>query len=234
MIEMSIHRIQWFLKAVDALSTGKNFEFSPASKITPSGVALIELLREEARVRNIALSIKKNPAPEFPVHDKSYSLDWFEGGLKPLFLERFLEIHAKTISEDRAFELRLLFNELTQNALDHSGSEKFLVLLEPHAIGVFDLGVSIPAKLEQKYIFQSDTEAIEMAMKEGVTTRRLRSGGLGLHYTLDLLKKEKGTLLIASRRGQLRRYIKSKKITRLELDPKMPGTLVYCDLGDES
>jgi hypothetical protein len=148
-----------------------------------------------------------------------------------LFFENFLARQGKVISEDRAFDLKLLFSELTQNAKDHSGSERYIVFLSVDEIGVFDLGVSVPAKLEQKYSFVNDAEAIEFSLKEGVTTRRLRTGGFGLFYTLDLLKRNNGMLYIASRNGQIRRYLKSKKIERKFLDPRMPGTLVYCRLG---
>jgi|GEM_PF-2586808 len=230
---LGVRHPKWFFKAIETLS-GKLSELQlfgpPKMKIEPSGRALLELLFEEARIRNVVFrhSALSN---SFPVHESGFSMDWFSGGLKPLFLERFLEMNE--ISDDLAFDFQMIFSELVQNAKDHSGSEKFLVWLTPEEIGVFDLGVSIPAKLEQKYEFKDDVEAIELALKERISTRRLRSGGMGLFYTFEFLKNKRGHLYIASRRGQLRQYFANKKVDRKRLDPKMHGTLIVCRLGAE-
>lgn len=233
---VSIQHPRWFFEALQmAQSAPHSFELlvDKPVQFLPSGLALLELFKKELQNLNIEFICKEPLVTQkktFPIHEPNFSIDWFEQALKPIFFENFLAKQGKKISEDRAFDLQLLFSELTQNAKDHSGAEQFLVLLTPNEIGVFDLGVSIPAKLEQKYTFENDTQAIEYALKKGVTTRRLRSGGFGLYYTLDLLKKTNGELLIASRRGQVRRYLKNKKIDRKTLDPKMPGTLIYCRL----
>ena len=236
---LSIQYPRWFFEALHlAQSKPSSLELvmGKNTKITPSGIALLTLLEQELKTLGGMLQYnhpsRSNPIT-LPYHDSLFSIEWFEQALKPLFFENFLAKHGNKISEDRAFDLQLLFSELTQNAKDHSGSERYLVYLSPNEIGVFDLGVSIPAKLEQKYSFENDIEAIEFSLKEGTSTRRLRTGGFGLFYTLDLIKKNDGELFMASRHGQIRRYFKNKKIDRKHLDPKMPGTLIYCRLGQK-
>jgi hypothetical protein len=232
--KIGINHPKWFFKSLDYLDKGFDLAFMSDQKInvTPSGRALFELLRMEAQVLNRKITGKMIPKPiSFPFYSDAFCLDWFESSLKPNFLERFLLLHQKTLSEEEAFDFSLLYNELTQNARDHAGSERFIVLLSPSEIGVFDLGVSIPAKLEQKYQFSSDIESIEKALIKGTTTRRLRPGGLGLYYTLNQLREREGYFFIASRRGQLRRYLKNKKVDRKELNPRMRGTLIYCSFN---
>jgi signal transduction histidine kinase len=230
-VKLSINHPKWFLSALKRcrdLKPSHTLKLPELNVITPSGRALLELLREEANFKKI--SVQAIPQrPQFPVHTSLYSLEWFEGTLKPLFLERFLELHSAQMDEDFIYDYSLVFNELTQNAKDHSGSEKFLVLLTLTEIGVFDLGVGIPAKIAERYDVSDDVAAIELALEEKVTTRRLRSGGLGLYYTFSHIKNYHGTLSILSGSGQLKRYLANKKITRKKLNPRMPGTLVYCE-----
>jgi hypothetical protein len=234
---LSIQHPKWFFEVLHAAQAKpKSIEllFEKGAQISPSGSALLGLLGRE--LVNLGVQLKFNRkvsgvVDEFPHHGQECSIDFFEDAIKPMFFERFIETQ-KNISDERAFDLQLLFSELTQNAKDHSGSERYCVFLSPTEVGVFDLGVSIPAKLEQKFSFKSDVDAIEFSLKEGVTTRRLRSGGFGLYYTLDMLKKSGGQLYIASRHGQIRRYLKNKKIDRKTLDPRIPGTLIYCRLGE--
>ena len=234
--DISIRHPKWFFRCLSLLDLPIKkliLTFPKECRVSPSGQALLELLKSEAQTRGIQLIAPAFSPLSFPHHDHNFSMDWFEAALKPGFLERFLELNAKKISEDLSYDFQLLFSELTQNAKDHAGSERYLVWLTPEEIGVFDLGVTIPAKLEQKYNFSNDLESIEAALKRGTTTRRLRPGGLGLYYTLDLIKRQEGYLYIASRHGQIRRYHANKKIDRKTLTPRMLGTLIYCKLTHE-
>lgn len=234
---LSIQYPKWFFEALHLAQTQPHsieLRFSKNIATHPTGIALLTLLEQELKTLGIKLlcspsKLLKTLHP-LPRHEVDFSLDWFEPALKPMFFENFLTKQGSKISDDRAFDLKLLFSELTQNAKDHSGSERYLVYLSPDSVGVFDLGVSIPAKLAQKYPFTDDVEAIEFSLKEGITTRRLRTGGFGLNVTLDVLKRSEGELYIASRAGQIRRYLKSKRIDRKTLSPKMPGTLIHCSL----
>jgi hypothetical protein len=234
--EIGLRHPRWFYAALEAIHTQKEVilnGYSESERITPAGQALIELLLWEARAKRVAVKGLGTQNLKVPLHQSGFSIDWFERSLKPLFFDRFIELSGGAMSEDRRYELSLLFNELTQNALDHSGSEKFLVVLETDAVGVFDLGVGIPAKLEQSYPAVEDVLAIERALEKGVTTRRERSGGFGLYFTLEQLKENGGYLFVASRNGQIRRYLKNKKVDRKVLPEPMTGTLIYCSLPPE-
>jgi hypothetical protein len=233
---VNIHRLGWFYECIFALANHPDkiiLHLEKNTLIEPSGYALIELMSNECKLRKIDFQIKGfklTALTSFPHHDAHYSIDWFEGSLKPLFIENFLEKQKNHLSEDLAYDFRLLFSELTQNAKDHSGAEKFLVFLERTGIGVFDLGVSIPGKLIQRYPFKDDMAALELSLKEGITTRRLRSGGLGLYYSLELLKRNEGIFTLVSGSAQLKRFVKNKKIDRKKLKTRFPGTLIYCEL----
>jgi hypothetical protein len=207
--------------------------FSERPLLKPTGKAFLAMIESECRLRDIKFKvegIKYKAIAHFPEHGPDYAMDWFEGQLKPSLIEIFLEKNAKFFDDDLNFDLRLLFSELTQNAKDHSGSERFLVLLERNGIGVFDLGVGIPAKLSQKYKIEDDMNALALSLKEGITTRRLRPGGKGLHYTLALLKRNQGSLTLVSGNAQFKYYLKNKKIDRKKLKSRFPGTLIYCEI----
>ena len=233
--KVGIQHPKWFYKSMEHLHQGNDLHFqkSGEAKFTPAGEGLFELLRSEAKVLQRTLSGDIPTSRVLPFYSKTFCMDWFEGSLKPLFLEHFLSLNEKILTEDEGFDLRLLYSEITQNARDHSGSERFLVILGPGEIGVYDLGVSIPAKLEQKYDFKDDLDSIEGALKKGITTRRTRPGGLGLYYTLSQIRERSGTLFIASRYGQVRRYLRDKKVFRKKIQPPMRGTLIHCSFENE-
>lgn len=148
------------------------------------------------------------------------------------FIEDFERRFGSYLSEDLAFSCRLILNELMQNSVDHSSAERYYLYAgvwrtngakEVH-IGVLDMGVTIPAKLQQKYISKDDSDYLELALREGITTRRARPGGLGLFHTFEHLKNHEGTLTLISREAQLIRYFKSKKIRRQVLKNSLSGT----------
>ncbi|MEK6704547.1 MAG: hypothetical protein AABZ06_02045 [Bdellovibrionota bacterium] len=91
-------------------------------------------------------------------------------------------------------------------------------------VGMLDMGITIPTKLKPKYDAKSDTDYIELALREGTTTRRERPGGLGLFHTFDHLKQHGGTLTIISGNGQVIRYFKNKKIIRQHNKRRLNGT----------
>ncbi len=135
------------------------------------------------------------------------------------------------LSEDLMFSSRLIFNELMQNSIDHSTGERYYAYGgswhgEFH-IGVLDMGITIPAKLEQKYSCGDDVEYLMLCPKAGISTRRQRTGGLGLSHTLDLLKGHQGRLSIVSRDAQMRRYFKRREIARGRLKHRLNGTWCF-------
>lgn len=237
--EISVSYPSWFFKVIPALYQGKKtvtLEFQKGAALTPSGIALLEMVRREAETLGVALRGLPKLPEAFPIHHKDFSIAWCKGALDPSFMDRFVECQALSkrgpLHPDLEFDLRLLFSELSQNAMDHSTSERYLVLLSRKEVGVFDLGVGLLAKLQQKYPVQSDIQAIELSLKEGITTRRLRPGGYGLHHAVKLARRNMGYLYIASGTGQYRASFKDKKIARKTMRERFPGTIVYCALAN--
>ena len=251
-----ILRILWQLR-VEA-SKLLRINWSRVEEIAPAGTAILACLydviaEQRARVEHVfvkrclkSVPVVRNlmamksgmmrlPLPN--IHDQ-YSEDCVlagrQGGLDPLFSDRVEEVFGDILGEELAYSCRLILNELMQNSVDHSTSERYYLYagtwpkrrnpLEVH-VGVLDMGVTIPAKLEPKYAAPaSDVEYIELALEKGTTTRRQRPGGLGLHYTFAHLKDSGGTLAILSRGGQIIRYLGHKKIIRRELRFRLGGT----------
>lgn len=154
-----------------------------------------------------------------------------ETSLNMTFMDQVEAKFRKILSDDLVFSCRLIFNELMQNSVDHSTSERYYAYAGPWGtefhIGVLDMGISIPAKLEQKYTCDDDVEYLMLCPKPGVSTRRQRTGGLGLSHTLDLLKGHQGRLTIVSRDAQMRRYFKRRHIERGRLKYRLNGTWCF-------
>lgn len=151
-----------------------------------------------------------------------------EDSLSPFFLDEIDRKFETHINETNRWYIRFILNELMQNAKDHSTSERFYLYcsLEKDHIqfGVCDMGVSIPAKLEQKYQCQNDVEYLKKSLELRVGTRRTRSGGLGLNHMFEILKKQKGRLVIISRNAQLRIYFKRSQTQTSTLKRRLFGT----------
>lgn len=151
--------------------------------------------------------------------------------LDTLFVERFREKFAKAAGEEISYDCSLILSELMQNTVDHSTAERYYVYAgiwkgELHA-GVIDMGITIPAKMAQRYDCKSDLEYLELALREGITTRRRRSGGVGLAYFFDFLKHNEGKLTIMSRGAQVRRYFKTRRTQRGKTKFALRGTWCF-------
>lgn len=151
--------------------------------------------------------------------------------LDPLFAEGFREKFAKVAGEEISYDCSLILSELMQNTVDHSTAERYYAYAgiwedEMHA-GVLDMGISIPAKMAQRYDCTSDLEYLELALREGITTRRRRSGGVGLAYFFDFLKRNEGKLTIMSRGAQVRRYFKTRRTQRGKIKFPLRGTWCF-------
>jgi hypothetical protein len=88
------------------------------------------------------------------------------------------------------------------------------------------MGITLPSKMEQKFNAENDIEFLELSLKEGITTRRLRIGGLGLFHTLEMIKEMGGKFVFISRDGQIRRYFSQRKVNRMKLKSRLHGTWV--------
>lgn len=241
--------------------TKRNFiqlNWTNVKNISPAGYGILACLFDSALEQGVELEntfVKKNfkslpvvknlleiasyrKMPKPSVHDfevDDFVLQGQENALNPVFIQRFEEKFGNLLGEEMTYSCQLILNELMQNSVDHSSSERYYMYgglwnvkekREIH-IGVLDMGVSIPAKLAQKYREISDQDYLDLALKEGSTTRRARPGGLGLYLTFEHLKQSDGTLTVVSRHAQLVRYFKSKTVRRRKLKFSLNGTWCF-------
>ena len=85
-------------------------------------------------------------------------------------------------------------------------------------------GVSIPSKLEGKYVETNDEVYLEKSLKVVIGTRRNRIGGVGLYYLFENIKSEGGKLVLINRNGQVRRHFGSRNIVRGKAKVPLRGT----------
>ncbi len=186
------------------------------------------------QVQNAKTQSMLLPAAESFYESRDDLLVGRDGTIDVGFSDRFEQKFGKDLDEEVAFSCRLILSELMQNSVDHGGAERYYIYggvvrssdsgqREVH-LGVMDMGVSVPAKLAQKYDCDSDVEYIELALQEGVSTRRTRMGGMGLFLTFEHLKSHEGTLSIVSRYGQVIRYFRHKRVVRKTLKHPLSGT----------
>lgn len=226
-------------------------DWSKVSVIEPAGIAILSVIfdqsiEKECKIVNINVSpeIKRKyplivfskdrpgalPLPSF--HDFQNSESFLlccQGGIDLRYKE-ILANKFEKLDSDLVFSVQLVFNELIQNAVEHSTSERYYLYFgllndEVH-YGVLDMGVSLPAKMEQKYNAEDDIDYLELSLKEGISTRRQRTGGLGLYHTFEMIKDLHGKFVFISREGQVRRYFSQRKVNRMKLKAKLNGTWV--------
>jgi hypothetical protein len=152
-----------------------------------------------------------------------------QGGIVLRYKELLAQKNYK-IDPDLEFSTQLVFNELIQNAVDHSTSERYYLyfgkIKDQIHFGLLDMGVSLPAKMEQKYNATNDVEYLELSLREGISTRRQRTGGLGLFHTFEMIKEQQGKFVFLSRDAQIRRYFSQRKVNRMNLKSRLNGTWV--------
>lgn len=231
-----------------------NLDWSRVQQILPAGQAILACLFDVAveqgcrldqsnvNKKNRGLPVVQNlmslekylQLPKPIIHDfagDGVVIVGSESSLNLSFIEKMRLQCGTESDEDLDFACQLLVNELMQNCVDHSTSERYYLYAgrvsgEIH-LGVLDLGITIPAKLEQKYVCANDIEFLALSFKEGISTRRQRTGGLGLNHTFDLIKRRQGTLVVVSRAAQIRYYFGSKSIHRRHLPQPLNGTWCF-------
>jgi len=241
---------------IDFLSSMKEqntlvLNWKNVSILEPAALAIMAVIRDQSIEKKSIIThvgLKKDIRKEFPQEcfstvqlenlPKPSAFDFqtnssfllcCQGGID-LRYKQILDEKFSYLNEDLLFSIQLVFNELIQNAVDHSTSERYYIyfgVLEDEVhFGVLDMGVSLPAKMEQKYSAENDIEFLEMSLKEGTSTRRQRTGGLGLFHTFEIIKDVKGKFVFISRDGQVRRYFAQRKVKRLKLKSRLYGTWV--------
>lgn len=190
-------------------------------------IALQKVLQQQGQIQGL---------PRVDVYDLSNESLLFCGltGVSVLFGETIEKKFKTTVAEEKLFACRLMLNELMQNAADHSGAERFFVFIgivgDRVELGCFDAGVSLPGKLKQKYPFDSDDEAVLLSCKKGVSTRRARSGGLGLWHCMEYMKQYDGTLTVLTGRALVRRYLKNMTTKKTKTQNEYHGTWVVLSM----
>lgn len=228
------------------------FNWRRVKKILPAGHAILACLADAIAEQNIKvkhLFIKNKfkiypeiqkllnlpsqlPKPsEYNFFDPSNILRGNEISIDIIFMQDTYSNFRKFFSEDLHFYANLVINELMQNCVDHASAERYYLYAgidgDDFCLGVLDMGVTIPAKLEQKYQCETDVEYLTLAFKTGISTRRQRTGGLGLNHTFEILKETQGRLSILSRDAQIRRYFRHKKILKNKLKHRLQGTWCF-------
>ena len=201
----------------------------------PESVFIKKRLKEIPVVTNLAAVRDYRELPKPMIHDHTRIDSLLGSGETKLnldFVERVETRFGPILTEDQMFGVRLILNELIQNTVDHSTSERYYLYAgrgkeDEFHFGVLDMGVSIPAKLETKYACASDVEYLDLALQTGISTRRQRPGGLGLSHTFDFLKEQQGRLTILSRGAQVRRYFKRRHSVADELKYPLRGTWCF-------
>ncbi len=249
-------RLDSYLIALKSLTEKKTVEwvFPKNIRISPAGMAILCCLVEAAKEKEVLIHFiirgrRKTDALHFLNHLNSHVLS-HKGVVSPslydyesensLLIGRpsgldlgFMEkMEPKfQLSDDLDFDCRLILQELMQNSIDHSGGERYFMYAglwekEIHC-GVLDMGVSIPAKLRQKYDQPDDIQLLLLALKEGSTTRRERTGGLGLSHFRDVLRRNKGKLTVASGWAQIRFYFQTRNAQKSTLKYRLPGSWCF-------
>ena len=222
--------------------------------ITPAGEAVLAVLfdtflEQKTKIKNINILKKLSRLPvvknllkvgqfkELPnpgIHDFETTERILKGATNSIelsFTESLREKFFDTLSEELLFACTLTINELMQNSVDHSTAERYYLYAglwkgEFH-IGLLDMGITIPAKLTQKYACEDDLAFLELALQKGSSTRRIRTGGFGLYYFFEFLKESLGKLTIVSRNAQIRRYFKTRKSQKNLLKYPLHGTWCF-------
>lgn len=250
-------RIDTILRLFSIIKESKNIilNWERVIEINAAGYAILawffdQIIEQKSKVVhiNISKSFKTNPIIENLINIGNYKFaiqkpqihEFYKENMilksgETSFYSQFLDdIYLNTniqLNQNLDFAARLITNELIQNTIDHSTSERYYLYaaIENNIfnIGLLDMGITIPAKLSQKYLCKSDIECIELAYIEGISTRRQRPGGLGLTHTFNYLKKFNGTLTLISRNAQVRRYFKNKKIVKSKLKHTLNGTWCF-------
>lgn len=226
------------------------FDLKATSLMAPAGAAILSCLTDAVleRGKSVHFVIGKEYEMPFIAHldslvkksghlpaPSAYNFETDElilAGCQGLDLSFFDKFEAKfALGEDLLFDCRMILQELVQNAMAHSGAERYFIYAglwnEEMHCGVLDMGVSVPAKLRQKYSFDDDVSALLLALREGTTTRRERAGGLGLYYFYDILKRNRAKLTFASGGGQVRFYFKTRRSQKSRLKYFLPGTWCF-------
>lgn len=128
----------------------------------------------------------------------------------------------------QAFEWVL--NELAGNILVHAGGAPGWIQVttyrEQHrlAMVICDSGLGIPKTIAEKYSVRTDTEALELAIRKGVTSKPDFGQGNGLTGSIAIAQASGGMFALTSGRGRIR--VLDGKVEPKNNFPPVDGTIV--------
>lgn len=161
--------------------------------------------------------------------------------VEPLYTDHIIKVlqYQLTLSKGVRESLHLSLNELMTNTFDHSQTQMgCFVCAQAYkergnvSICLTDFGRGILKSLSSspKYgHLNNSIEAIELAIKEGVSSRINRAAGLGLTHIHRFLKVNEGQIHIISGDGWVSWNYgqgESKRIIKKKLDVEFDGTIV--------
>lgn len=156
----------------------------------------------------------------------------------PVWLKRNSHMPPEAISD----VINATIPEIINNVFDHSQSpigcyvtaqaypvKKTLIL------SALDLGVGFLRTLQPQYpSLKHDSEAIELAVQQGITAKsKPYNAGAGLDVLSGLLKEYGGSLEIISRDGRWKQD-KTSKCTKHTLPFQFPGTCINLEFDDQA
>lgn len=128
----------------------------------------------------------------------------------------------------QAFEWAL--NEIAGNILIHSQSDSGWIQVVTYkdnhqlALIVCDSGIGIPKSMSALYTFKNDQEALEMAMRKGITSNPKFGQGNGLAGSLAIAQHSQGQFALTSQKGRV--WVADGKVEAASHFPPYSGTCV--------
>ncbi|MCD8740609.1 hypothetical protein LT679_08365 [Mucilaginibacter roseus] len=112
---------------------------------------------------------------------------------------------------EQAFPIKYVISELVRNVLEHSESEIGAIVSAQYfkksnriSIGVADRGIGIKASMNKSYATKNDKEAVDLALRPGITGTTNKVGGTefnagaGLFFTKSIAKVSRDLFLLYS------------------------------------
>lgn len=112
---------------------------------------------------------------------------------------------------EQAYPIKYVMSELVRNVLEHSRSQIGAIVSAQYfkktnriSIGVADRGIGIKTAINKSYNAKSDHEALELALRPGITGTTTKIGGTefnagaGLFFTKSIAKVSRDFFLIYS------------------------------------
>jgi len=169
-------------------------------------------------------------------------------------------LHGQPHQREAVNYIKYVVSELVRNALEHAASQvgafacaQYYKNTKRVSIGVADAGIGIQASMSRSHPVRSSLEAIELALRPGITGTTARYGGTeynagaGLFFTKAIARASRNFFVIYSGDGLFKLRKGSSRVEPvIQADPKMdpatwrnemptwPGTVTGIDVSLEA